>query len=110
MTKNTKIVLSLLLLCVAIVLYPLLTNHESDFAGADGLGKDAISEIAPDYVPWAHSLIAPPGTETESLIFSLQAAFGSGILFFGFGYLIARKKYGGKAAEAVKDEASADKK
>ncbi len=37
----------------------------------------------------------PPGGETESLLFCLQAALGSGVLFFGFGYLVARKMMAG---------------
>jgi cobalt/nickel transport protein len=54
--------------------------------------------MTPDYKPWATPIAEVilggeiPG-ETESLLFCLQAAIGSGILFFGFGYLAARKKY-----------------
>lgn len=93
MTKNAKLVLVLLLIAIIIAIFPLLIITDSEFAGADGLAEEIIAEISPDYEPWASSLIEPPGGETESLLFALQAAIGAGILSFGFGYLIARKKY-----------------
>lgn len=93
MKKNGWIVVILLLLCVAITCIPLLTIHDSEFGGADGQAEEAITEINPDYEPWAESILEPPGGETESLLFALQAAIGSGVIFFGLGYLVARKKY-----------------
>ena len=47
----------------------------------------------PDYEPWAESILEPPGGETESLLFCLQTALGAVVIGFGFGYLVARKKY-----------------
>ena len=100
MNKKTVItILVLLLVCVALVVYPLAINEDSDFGGADGAAEEAILEIDPDYEPWAESLIELPGGETESLLFCLQAALGSIIVGFGFGYLVARKKYNKRAAE-----------
>ena len=94
MNKKTVItILILLLICIGIAVYPLMINENSDFGGADGAAEEAIQEIDPDYEPWAESLIELPGGETESLLFCLQAALGSGVLCFGFGYLAARKKY-----------------
>ncbi len=93
MSKNTKLVLVLLLLVAVIIIFPLLTIRNSEFGGADGDAEEAIGEIDPDYQPWQDNLIAPPGGETESLLFCLQAALGSGVLAYGFGYLVARKKY-----------------
>ena len=93
MSKNTKLVLVLLLLVAVIIIFPLLTIRNSEFGGADGAAEEAIGEIDPDYQPWQDNLIAPPGGETESLLFCLQAALGSGVLAYGFGYLVARKKY-----------------
>lgn len=93
MTKKLPIVLLLLAVCVVIAVFPLLTIRDSEFGGADGAAEEAITAIDPDYEPWAESIIAPPGGETESLLFSLQAGLGCGVLGFGFGYLIARKKY-----------------
>ena len=100
MNKKTVItILILLLICIGIAVYPLMINENSDFGGADGAAEEAIQEIDPDYEPWAESLIELPGGETESLLFCLQAAIGAIIIGYGFGYLVARKKYNGKAAE-----------
>ena len=58
-----------------------------------------ISEIkGEDYEPWFEPILETflggelPG-EIESLIFCIQTGIGVGILAFGFGYLVARKKY-----------------
>ena len=93
MTKNSKITIILLLLVVAIAVTPLLLIKDSEFGGADGEAEGVIATINPDYEPWFGSIIEPPGGETESLLFCLQAGIGAGIFGFGFGYLVARKKY-----------------
>ena len=93
MTRNVKITIILLLLIVAIAVTPLLLIKDSEFGGADGEAEGAIATINPDYEPWFESIIEPPGGETESLLFCLQAGIGAGIFGFGFGYLVARKKY-----------------
>ena len=94
MTKSVKITIALLLLaCVIIAAFPLLSVKNSEFGGADGAAEEAILAIDPDYEPWAESILEPPGGETESLLFCLQAALGSGVLCFWFGYLASRKMY-----------------
>ena len=93
MKKNGLLVVVLLLLCVVIAAIPLLTIRDSEFGGADGQAEEAITEINPEYEPWAGSILEPPGGETESLLFALEAAIGSGVVCFGLGYLVARKKY-----------------
>ncbi|MDF2923307.1 MAG: cbiN [Paenibacillaceae bacterium] len=93
MTSSKKTVLILLLAAVLIAVIPLIVISDSEFSGADGKAEEVIIELAPDYEPWAESLIEPPGGETESLLFSLQAGIGAGIIGFGFGYLVSRKKY-----------------
>ncbi len=94
MSKSVKKTIAvLLLLCVIIAVFPLMKIKDSEFGGADGAAEDAIADIDPDYEPWAESILEPPGGETESLLFCLQSALGSGVLFFGFGYLVARKKF-----------------
>ena len=94
MTKSVKITIALLLLaCVIIAAFPLLSVKNSEFGGADGAAEEAILAIDPDYEPWAESLIQLPGGETESLLFCLQAGLGGIVLGGGFGYLIARKRY-----------------
>lgn len=93
MKKNTLLVIALLMLCIIIAVVPLLFVHGTEFGGADGKAEDAITQINPDYEPWASSLIELPGGETETLLFCVQTAIGAGILAFGFGYLAAKKKY-----------------
>ena len=91
--KKSVIAVLLLLLCALIAVFPLVMVKNSEFGGADGAAEEAVQKVDPDYEPWAESILEPPGGETESLLFCLQAALGSGVLCFGFGYLAARKKY-----------------
>lgn len=93
MKKNYIVVPVLLLLVIVIAVTPLLLIKDSEFGGADGAAEEAVTTINPDYQPWAQSLLEPPGGETESLLFCLQAGIGAGIFGFCFGYLVARKKY-----------------
>ncbi|MEG0019741.1 MAG: energy-coupling factor ABC transporter substrate-binding protein [Oscillospiraceae bacterium] len=94
MNKKTILtIIALLLVCIAIAVIPLMTIKDSEFGGADGQAEEAIGEIAPEYEPWCESLIELPGGETESLLFSLQAAMGASVLGYGFGYFVARKKF-----------------
>ena len=97
MSKNKKIIIFCLVLSALIAVIPLLMIHDSEFGGADGQAEEVITAINPSYVAWMDPILEPPGGETESLLFSLQAAIGSGALCFGLGYLVARKKYGDKA-------------
>lgn len=83
----------LLFLAVMIAVIPLLMQKDSEFGGADGQAEEAIGEIAPDYKPWFDAIWEPPGGETESLIFSLQAAMGALVIGYVVGYGRARKKY-----------------
>ncbi len=61
------------------------------FAGADGQAAEVIAEIRPAYEPWFSSLWEPPSGEVESLLFALQAAIGSGLLFYYIGYRRGKK-------------------
>lgn len=93
MKKRGLLVVGLLILCALIAIVPLATLHDTDFGGSDDAAEGVISELNPGYTPWAESILEPPGGETESLLFCLQAGLGASILGFGFGYLVARKKY-----------------
>ncbi|MBN7771899.1 energy-coupling factor ABC transporter substrate-binding protein [Clostridium aminobutyricum] len=93
LSKNGKVVIFCLILAVIIAVVPLLFIHDSEFGGADGEAEEVITAINPNYHAWAQPLLEPPGGETESLLFCLQAATGSGLFFFGMGYLVARKKF-----------------
>ena len=97
--KQVTTILVLVLICAAILIFPLMTIHDSEFGGADGAAEEAIAQVDPDYEPWAESIVELPGGETESLLFCLQTALGAVVIGFGFGYLVARKKY--RAEEAA---------
>nr|WP_050794280.1 energy-coupling factor ABC transporter substrate-binding protein [Paenibacillus curdlanolyticus] len=76
-----------LLLLVAVILLaiiPLLFVN-GDFGGADNAAEQAISAIKPDYQPWASSLFKLP-SETESMLFALQAALGAGFIGYAIGW------------------------
>lgn len=92
MSNKGKTVIILLLVCVLIAVIPLAFIKDSEFGGADGAAEEAITEINPDYEPWASPVLEPPGGETESLLFCLQAAIGAGLFGFCLGTLRERTK------------------
>ena len=114
MSKNAKIVLVLLLLCVVIAVVPMIfLGGTAEFGGADGEAEAAITEIDQDYEPWYASPmehIFPDGLlgEIESLLFCLQAAIGSGIFFFCLGRLTMRSKMRKQMAAAGVDVESVE--
>lgn len=87
-----KKAIGLIGLAIIIGLIPLLMISDSEFAGADGIAEDVIAEINPAYEPWVEPLIEPPGGETESLLFSLQAALGASVMGYILGSFVTRKK------------------
>ncbi len=101
--KKSNRLTNILLLIVVVVLAaaPLLIVKNSQFGGADDAAEEAIGELAPDYEPWFQPLMEPPGSETESLLFALQAAIGAGIV----GYAIGVYK-GRRTAKDLKNEHS----
>ncbi|SMD19292.1 energy-coupling factor ABC transporter substrate-binding protein [Rhizobium sp. RU36D] len=84
MLKRNLLLLSLVIL---LAILPLVIHHggDAEFGGADGEAEVAITEIQPDYQPWAAPLWEPPSGEIESLLFALQAAIGAGLIGFYFG-------------------------
>lgn len=95
MKFNAKTVIISLLICVIIAVIPLILVRGSEFGGADDAASDVISEIlqVEEYEPWASPIYEPPGGETESLLFCLQAALGAGVLGYGLGVLKERKRH-----------------
>jgi cobalt/nickel transport protein len=87
MNINWKHNIVLLFIAVLIAILPLIVIRNSEFAGADGLAEETIQEIRNDYESWFQPFWEPPGGETESLLFALQAALGSGVIFYCIGYL-----------------------
>lgn len=104
MGKNRKIVIVSLIAVVLIALAPLFLLPGAEFGGSDDAGSQKVEELRGEqYTPWFTPVLERmlggklPG-EVESLFFCLQTGIGVGVLAFGFGYLVARKKYAGKEA------------
>ncbi|SHK18438.1 cobalt/nickel transport protein [Hathewaya proteolytica DSM 3090] len=102
--KNVIGIILALLICAVILVVPLMTIKDSDFGGADDKAEDVIAKVNPGYEPWQESVIELPGGETESLLFCLQAALGAGVVGYGFGYYVSRKKYSSKGKNENKNE------
>jgi cobalt/nickel transport protein len=91
----------LLLVAVAIAVLPLLIRGGAEFAGSDGQAQELID--AAGYQPWFEPLWTPPSKEIESLLFSLQAALGAGLL----GYYVGLRRGRGERRKEGRDEAHA---
>jgi cobalt/nickel transport protein len=84
--KLEYIVLGIIVIFVAAFAYTSSTgNHE--WGGADDQPENVINDLTHgSYHPWAQSIWEPPSGEIESLLFALQAAFGSIIIGYFLGY------------------------
>lgn len=91
MNKKWRLNVALLLLAAIIAMIPLMTV-KSEFGGADGAASEAIEGMDKGFKPWFTPIWEPPGGETESLLFALQAALGSGVIFYCIGYLKGRSE------------------
>ncbi|QHQ61244.1 energy-coupling factor ABC transporter substrate-binding protein [Anaerocolumna sedimenticola] len=94
MTGKMKTGIVLLLICILIAVIPLAVIKDSDFGGSDDAAGKTISEIlnVDEYKPWVSPVFEPPGGETESLLFCLQAALGAGVFGYGIGVLKERNR------------------
>lgn len=97
--KNKTLVIVLLIIAVLIAVVPLFALKGAEFGGSDDAGSQMISQITgSEYEPWFTPILETmiggelPG-EVESLLFCLQTGIGVGVIAYGFGYLVARKKY-----------------
>ena len=94
--------LILLVLVVALAAVPLMTIHKPEpgtdgkvveiFTGSDDQAKNAVGKINPSYKPWAKSLMEPPSSEIESLLFALQASLGAGFIGYWLGGSVTRTR------------------
>ena len=82
-----------ILLIIFLSALPLWIVKDSEFGGADGLGSEVVTEIAPSYnSEWITNIWEPPGGETESMLFALQATAGGVLIGYCFGYLRGSRK------------------
>jgi cobalt/nickel transport protein len=86
----------LLLAVIILAVTPLFLIKDSEFGGADGMAEEAIKEMNPQYEPWFHPLLEPPGGETEGLLFAVQAAFGAGMIGYVIGLYKGRSQAKGQ--------------
>ena len=77
----------------------------AEFGGSDDAGSRMVEEIQGEaYEPWFTPVLETllggelPG-EIESLLFCIQTGVGVGVLAYGFGYFVARKKYSAQSVE-----------
>lgn len=105
MSRNQKIVTVSLIAVALLALVPLFALPGAEFGGSDDAGSQKVEEIRGEsYEPWFTPVLETiiggelPG-EVESLFFCLQTGLGVGVLAFGFGYLVARKKYSAGSAQ-----------
>lgn len=85
--KRTNLIL--VFLAVGVVIVSLLWAGNAEFSGTDNKATEIIE--ASNYKPWFDYLLAPSSPVIESFLFSLQAAIGSGILFYGIGYFMGKR-------------------
>jgi cobalt/nickel transport protein len=96
---GSGIIWLLLGIVVLLAVVPLFLHPDSEFGGADGQAEVVIAEINPDAEPWFEPLIQPPGGETESLLFALQAAIGAGVI----GYFLGLKRGEARSAQRASE-------
>jgi cobalt/nickel transport protein len=88
----------LVLAVLALAVTPIILVRDGEFGGADDQAKAVITEIKPEYQPWAKSIFEPPSGEVASLLFASQAALGAGVV----GYVIGL--YKGRSQQARREE------
>ena len=105
MKRKRTIVFVSILAVIVLSLSPLSLLKGAESGGSDDAGSQKVEEIRGEaYEPWFTPVLEQmiggelPG-EVESLFFCLQTGLGVGVIAFGFGYLVARKKYSGSAQE-----------
>ncbi|BAZ08505.1 cobalt transport protein [Calothrix sp. NIES-4071] len=82
---------------VGLAVAPLLFV-KGGYGGSDDKAKEAITELHPQYKPWFKPVFELPSSEVASLLFSVQAAGGAGVV----GYVIGL--YKGRSESKKRDE------
>lgn len=90
--KRLNLAALLAVVLIAAAPFLLLRNSDTEFEGTDAEAVAEAERLDPDLDPWATPLWSPPGGETESLLFALQAAIGAGVLGYVAGALRTRHR------------------
>ena len=102
--KMELIVLAILVVFIGAFAYVSSTGNHA-WSGSDDQAKDTIDKLTGGtYRPWAQSIWTPPSGEIESLLFALQAAFGSLIIGYFLGYYRAMAKMNVASSSKIKKE------
>ena len=114
MRKKARWMLLLLAAALMIAFVPLGILRDAEFGGSDDAGSEMVEQLTGEpYEPWFTPVLEQflggelPG-EVESLMFCLQTGIGAGVIAFGFGYLVARKKYGGEKNPRGENDRTSD--
>jgi cobalt/nickel transport protein len=99
---NTLLITALALILVS----PFVLSANSEFGGTDGAAEELISEINCSYRPWFGPLWSPPGPETETLLFTLQAVLGSSFIAYYIGFTRGRRGSSGQQQENISSSGS----
>ena len=92
--RTALLILALVVMvCLPLVLHRSNTGPNA-FGGTDDKATAVVARLDPDYKPWMHSLWSPPSGEIATLLFSLQAALGAGVIGYYLGYLKGRGRKG----------------
>lgn len=90
--KLTKIVVLLIaVIGLLTVFVPRMIGTTPEWGGADVAAANKIGEMS-NYQPWFSPVWKPPSGEIETLLFSLQAAIGAGIIGYVAGLYTGRKE------------------
>jgi cobalt/nickel transport protein len=81
----------LISIVIALAVAPIIFVR-GEYGGADGEAEEAITEIQPEYKPWFTPIFEPPSGEIESLLFSSQAALGTGLIGYAVGLYKGRNQ------------------
>ena len=93
LSKNQKVYIVGFAIIIALVIATLMLAN-GDFAGSDDAGGEAAEKWG--FIPWTDNWMADLGfelpSETESLLFAVQAAIGAVIIGFFIGLHYAKKQ------------------
>jgi cobalt transport protein len=95
MSELKKLTLIVMLLIAVIGLLTAFVPHmvglTPEWGGSDDAAVNKIGEMS-NYKPWFSPIWKPPSGEIETLLFSLQAAIGAGIIGYIAGLYTGRKE------------------
>ena len=87
----------IIMLCVV----PFIVNPDAEYGGADDAAGDKIEDTG--YKPWFESILGDLPSETESMLFALQAAIGALIIGFVLGRVTKKTPSVDKADKSQKN-------